>query len=54
MNYKTKSNHIDLSRGRVQVSPKRLDIGMIYLGIHRNSNKPTNVEYGLDKVRVLG
>jgi hypothetical protein len=54
MNYDTRTTHMDFSRGRVQFSLKCLSVQVIYLGIHHGSNKPANVESGLDKIWVVG
>jgi hypothetical protein len=52
MNYKS-STYVDPSQSRVQVGLKCFNAGAVLLGIHRGSNKPTNVEPNLDKVWVL-
>jgi hypothetical protein len=54
MNYDTRTTHIDLSRGRLQFSLKCLSVQAIRLGIYHDSNKPPNVEFGLDKIWVVG
>jgi hypothetical protein len=54
MNYDTRTTHIDFSRGRLQFSSKFLSVQAICLGIHHDSNKPANVESGLDKIWVVG
>jgi hypothetical protein len=54
MNNDKRSTHIDFSQGRDQFRQKCLPVGAFRLGIHRGSNKPINVEFGLDKIWVLG
>jgi hypothetical protein len=54
MNYDTRTTHIDSSRGRLQFSLKCLSVQATRLGIYHNSNKPANVESGLDKIWVIG
>jgi hypothetical protein len=54
MDYHERSTHVDPSRSRVQVGSECFDVGMVCLGIHCGSNKPTNVEPDFDKVWVLG
>jgi hypothetical protein len=46
MNYDRRTTHIDSSL-------KCLSVQAIHLGIYHNSNKPTNVESGLDKIWVI-
>jgi hypothetical protein len=52
MNYDTRTTDIDSHRGRLQFSLKCLIVNATCLSIYHNSNKPTNVESGLDKIWV--
>jgi hypothetical protein len=54
MNYDTRTTHIDSSQVRVQFSAKCHSVQAIRLSIDRGSNKPTNVESGLDKIQIIG
>jgi hypothetical protein len=54
MNSDTRTTYIDSSRGRLQFSLKCLSVQAICLGIYHGSNKPANVESGLDKIWVVG
>jgi hypothetical protein len=54
MNYDTRTTHKDSSRGRLHFSLKCLSVQAIRLGIYHCSNKPANVESGLDKNHVIG
>jgi hypothetical protein len=53
MNYDTRTTNIDLSRGRLQFSLKCLSVQATRLSINHDSNKPANVESGLDKIWVV-
>jgi hypothetical protein len=54
MNYDTRTTHIDSSQGRLHFSLNCLSVQAIRLGIYHGSNKPANVESGLDKIWVIG
>ena len=46
--------YIDMRQRRVQVTLKRLDIGLLSLGIHRSCHILSQMAPGLDEVGVLG
>jgi hypothetical protein len=54
MNYDTMATHKDSLHARFHFRHKCLIVQPIRLGIDHGSNEPTNVESGLDKIRVLG
>jgi hypothetical protein len=54
MTYDTRATHIDSSRGRLQFSLNCLSVQAIRLDIYHGTNKPANVKFGLDKIRVIG
>jgi hypothetical protein len=54
MNYDTMTTHIDSSQGRLQFSLKCLSVQAFNLSIYHDSNKPANIQSGMDKIWVIG